>query len=59
MDYIWIREDLHQTVKVSKLLSRNMDEVDSNALSLLWFRDINRSVFHSRDLCIMFWNRHL
>ena len=46
IDYIWIRKDLHQTVKVSKLLSKNKDEVDSNALSLLWFRDINRSVFH-------------
>jgi hypothetical protein len=49
IDYIWIRKDLHQTVKVSKLLSKYEGEVDSNALSLLWFRDTNRSVFNVSD----------
>lgn len=49
IDYLWIRKDIHDVVKISDLLSIDKGEIDSNALKSLWFRVTNRSAMQISD----------
>lgn len=48
-DLLNIRQDIHATVRVAKVFSENPNNIDSEALSILWFKDTHRSAFEISD----------